>query len=507
MTALVLVFVVKNLYNAIVKAKQFEFHSKIEVRISDELLKKYLRQPYLFHLKTNSSEMYRNLLDVGQLIDTTIAPALLLICETVVIVGITALLLFVEPKGLLAVVAVFSLFWVFFSSWSNQTAKRHGRDRRFALGNRLKILHDSLNGIKEIQMYGRETAFLKRFSSENSKYSIASQKFLYLKFLPTYFLEIIVVGGLGLLATVLAISKNSATETITTLAVFGASAFRVLPSLNRTINAVQAFRFGSPILDGVKEGLDLIERKEPTASKKIKFENLIEFCDVSFRYGNQDAEIIKNVSFKIYKDMVVGIIGKSGAGKSTIIDLLLGLHLPSSGSIEVDGINIATNLPGWRENIGYVPQNVFILDSTIKENIAFGVTAENIDQEKLALAIRKAQLEEFLSKQVDGENARVGEHGLEISGGERQRIGIARALYGNPKVLVLDEPTSALDSGTEEDFFREIEDLKKSITVIVVTHKMKIVKNCEKILSISEGRIQSEGTFSEIIGLTGESSE
>jgi ABC-type multidrug transport system fused ATPase/permease subunit len=504
MTALTAIFVLKNLYNAIIKAKQFAFQSKIEVRVSDKLLNKYLRQPFQFHLKTNSSDMYRNLLEIGQLIDTTIAPALLLVCETIVIVGIAALLLFVEPRGFLAVVAVFSLFSVFFSRWSNKSAKHYGQDRRDALGNRLKVLHDCFNGVKEIQIYGRETVFLKRFSSENSKYAIASQKFLYLKFLPTYFLEIIVVGALGLLATILAISAKSPTETITTLAVFGAAAFRILPSLNRTINAVQALRFGSPTLDGVIEGLELIERKEPIESKKMEFENSIEFRNVGFRYGNQNAETIKNVSFKISKDTAIGIIGESGAGKSTIIDLLLGLHTPTSGSIEVDGIDIATNLPGWRENIGYVPQNVFISDTTIKENIAFGLTAQNIDQEKLASAIRRAQLEDFLSKQEDGINARVGEHGLEISGGERQRIGIARALYGNPKVLVLDEPTSALDSGTEDDFLREIEELKKSITVIVVTHRMRIIKNCEKILSISEGRIESEGNYSEIISLTKE---
>lgn len=502
MTVLIAIFVLKNLYNAMVKAKQFEFQSKIEVRVSDKLLNKYLRQPLQYHLETNSSEMYRNMLDIGQLIDTTIAPALLLVCETIVIVGITALLLFVEPRGLLAIVVVFGLFSFSFSRWSNKSAKHYGQDRRDALGNRLKVLHDCFNGVREIQTYGRETVFLKRFSSENSRYAIASQKFLYLKYLPAYFLEIIVVGALGLLATILTISAKSPPETIATLAVFGAAAFRILPSLNRTINSVQALRFGSPTLESVKEGLELIERTEPIEFEKMEFKNSIEFRNVAFRYRNQNVETIKNVSFRISKDTSIGIIGESGAGKSTIIDLLLGLHAPTSGTIEVDGIDIATNLAGWRENIGYVPQNVFISDTTFKENIAFGLTAENINQEKLALSIRKAQLEDFLLKQVDGVNTRVGEHGLEISGGERQRIGIARALYSNPEVLVLDEPTSALDPGTEEDFLREIEDLKKSVTIIVVTHRKRIAENCEKILSISEGRIESEGSYSETTGLT-----
>jgi ABC-type multidrug transport system fused ATPase/permease subunit len=501
MSVMVFVFFLKNIFNAAVKAKQFAFQSQIEIRISNELLRKYLKQPYAFHVQTNSSEMYRNLIDIAQLIETTIAPSLLLICESLVIIGLIILLLIVEPSGFLAVLVVFGLFTFLFTRLSNKSAQRHGQIRRDALGRKLRVLQDCFNGIKEIRISGREQIFLEQFGVENTRYATSSSRFLYLKQLPAYFLEIIVIGALGLLVIVLAIRGSSPTDSITILAIFGAAAFRVLPSLNRVITAFQNLRFGSATLDSVIEGIEVVEVRDLSSHTEMAFEKQIAFLNVGFSYGPDSDEAIRDVNFTIEKGSNVGIIGKSGAGKSTIIDLLLGLNSATSGKIKVDGFDIATCLSAWRKNIGYVPQNVYISDSTIKENIAFGVPMDDIDESKLVSAIEMAQLEIFISNLADGVNSRVGENGLQISGGERQRIGIARALYSNPQVLILDEPTSSLDAETEAELLLQIENLNRMMTVIMVTHRVKNVENCDKVLLISDGRIAAMGNYAEVISL------
>jgi ATP-binding cassette, subfamily B, bacterial PglK len=501
MSVMVFVFLLKNIFNAAVKAKQFAFQSQIEIRISNELLGKYLKQPYAFHLQTNSSEMYRNLIDIAQLIETTIAPSLLLICESLVIIGLIILLLIVEPSGFLAVLIVFGLFTFLLTRLSNKSAQHHGQIRRDALGRKLRVLQDCFNGIKEIRISGREQIFLEQFGVENTRYATSSNKFLYLKQLPAYFLEIIVIGALGLLVIVLTIRGSSPTDSITILAIFGAAAFRVLPSLNRVITAFQNLRFGSPTLDSVIEGIEVVAVRDLSAHTEMTFEKQIAFLNVGFSYGPDSDEAIRDVNFTIEKGSNVGIIGKSGAGKSTIIDLLLGLNSATSGKIQVDGVDIATCLSAWRKNIGYVPQNVYISDLTIKENIAFGVPMDDIDESKLVAAIEMAQLGIFISNLADGVNSRVGENGLQISGGERQRIGIARALYSNPQVLILDEPTSSLDAETEAELLIQIENLNRIMTVIMVTHRVKNVENCDKVLLISDGRIAAMGNYADAISL------
>jgi len=501
MSVMVFVFLLKNIFNAAVKAKQFAFQSQIEIRISNELLGKYLKQPYAFHLQTNSSEMYRNLIDIAQLIETTIAPSLLLICESLVIIGLIILLLIVEPSGFLAVLVVFGLFTFLFTRLSNKSAQRHGQIRRDALGRKLRVLQDCFNGIKEIRISGREQIFLEHFGVENTRYATSSSRFLYLKQLPAYFLEIIVIGTLGLLVIVLTIRGSSPTDSIIILAIFGAAAFRVLPSLNRVITAFQNLRFGSATLDSVIEGIEVVEVRDLSAHTEMAFEKQIAFLNVGFSYGPDSDEAIRNVNFTIEKGSNVGIIGKSGAGKSTIIDLLLGLNSATSGRIQVDGVDIATCLSAWRKNIGYVPQNVYISDLTIKENIAFGVPMDDIDESKLVAAIEMAQLEIFISNLADGVNSRVGENGLQISGGERQRIGIARALYSNPQVLILDEPTSSLDAETEAKLLLQIENLNRMMTVIMVTHRVKNVENCDKIFLISDGQIAAMDNYANVISL------
>ena len=330
MGVMVVVFLFKNIFNAAVKAKQFTFQSQIEIRISNELLGKYLKQPYAFHLQTNSSELYRNLIDIAQLVETTIAPSLLLICESLVIIGLIILLLIVEPSGFLAVLVVFGLFTILFTRLSNKSAQHHGQIRRDALGRKLRVLQDCFNGIKEIRINSREQVFCDQFEIENIRYATSSSRFLYLKHLPAYFLEMIVVGALGLLVIVLTIRGSSPTDSITILAIFGAAAFRVLPSLNRVITAFQNLRFGSATLDSVVEGIEVVEIQDLSAHTEMEFDNQIAFQNVGFKYGPESHEAIREVNFTIEKGSNVGIIGKSGAGKSTIIDLLLGLNSASS---------------------------------------------------------------------------------------------------------------------------------------------------------------------------------
>ena len=292
---------------------------------------------------------------------------------------------------------------------------------------------------------------------------------------------------------------------ISILGVFSAAAFKLLPSVSRLVQSCQALVFQKPVVSLIHE--ELVSNKSPvkpvngSSNKRMNFERELTISDLSFSYDGSNKSAIQNINLDIDAGQMIGFVGSSGAGKSTLIDCILGLIEPSSGNLIIDGERITNkNVKGWQKNIGYVPQVIYLLDASLRENIAFGVSTGFIDEEKIGNAIEKAQLSEFVSDLSKGLDTFVGERGVRLSGGQRQRIGIARALYNNPSVLVLDEATSALDHETESEVMNAVESLQGSRTILIIAHRFSTIKNCDYIYKLENGKVVLEGIPNQVLG-------
>jgi ABC-type multidrug transport system fused ATPase/permease subunit len=281
------------------------------------------------------------------------------------------------------------------------------------------------------------------------------------------------------------------------LGVFVASAFRMIPSINRVMNSLQTIAFAQSVIDVLVEQFDVIKSHLLKSDKKlkIKFENGVTVKNLNFKYSGSNKMTLNNIDFIIKKGDFIGFVGVSGSGKSTLIDNIVGLLEPSSGEISVDGININSNISMWQSTIGYVPQTIFLIDDSLRRNIALGIPDNDIDEKKISDAIKSAQLISVINKLSDGLDTIVGERGVRISGGERQRIGIARALYNDPDLLILDEATSSLDNETESDFMEAINALKGKKTILLVAHRLSTIRNCDKIYNLKNGMLHLNNDF------------
>jgi ABC-type multidrug transport system fused ATPase/permease subunit len=307
-------------------------------------------------------------------------------------------------------------------------------------------------------------------------------------------LELLAVAGLATLVVTMVLRGRDMASVVPTLGLFAAAAFRLMPSINRTLGAVQSVRYGLPVVNILHAELQLAA-VAPAPRKKdgaTGFQNEIRLADVSYTYPAAPWPSLSHVSFSIKQGECVGFIGSSGAGKSTLVDVILGLLTPSAGRVEVDGENIEHSLRTWQDQIGYVPQSIYLTDDTLRRNVAFGLPEADIDDSAVRYAVRAAQLEEFVGSLPSGLETIVGERGIRLSGGQRQRIGIARALYHNPGVLVLDEATSSLDTPTEQGVMEAVRALQRSKTIIIVAHRLATVQYCDRLYRLEHGRIVEE---------------
>ena len=304
------------------------------------------------------------------------------------------------------------------------------------------------------------------------------------------------------LVTTKVLSGQELTGILPVLGLFGAAAFRLLPAVNRSIMSAQTINLNRPLVDVVAADLGLIISTATTKSDQSHLASSISVKDLSFSYENASAQALTGVSVEIFRGEAVGLVGSSGSGKSTLVDVLLGLLKPTTGRVFVDGTDIHNNLRWWQDQIGYVPQSIFLTDDTLRRNVAFGLPKDEIDEVAIEAAIRSAQLEDFVASLPDGLDTIVGERGVRLSGGQRQRIGIARALYNNPDVLVLDEATSSLDTETEHGVMQAVQALQGEKTVIIVAHRLSTVEYCDRLYRLENARIVDEGTFSEVTSRT-----
>lgn len=498
MAFLIIIYLIKSAFLAFSIWKQTSFAYKLQGRVSEQLFNLYLRQPYTFHLHKNSADLIRNATSEVTLFTLVINALLLLITEIMVLIGIATILIYIEPMGAVVVVSVLVVAGLFFNRFTRNRVLRWGKARQHHDGLRIQHLQQGLGGVKEVKLYGRENDFLQQFSLHNYESARTNGNQVMIQQFPRLGLEFLAIFGLAMLVFIMTFNNVELANIVPTLGLFAAAAFRLMPSANRLLGALQTLRFHSPVIDTLSKELkeNAVLEGTPTLpiSHKIKrFEKTIEFKQVSYTYAGASIKALDNVSLTITKGETVGIIGASGSGKSTLIDILLGLLHASQGAVEIDGIKLGEDAKAWQSQIGYVPQSIFLTDDTLKSNVAFGLPKDSIDDASVLRAIEAAQLTDFINLLPAGIETTVGERGIRLSGGQRQRIGIARALYHNPEVLVLDEATSALDSETEYDVMQAIYALHKTKTIIIIAHRLSTVEKCDKLFQLEMGKLVATG--------------
>lgn len=497
MAALTLAFLVKNAVLALMTWKQMRLAFAVQARLSEQLFDAYLRRPYVFHLQHNSAELLRNVIsETSLLTNFVLIPGTVLISESAVLFGAVILLFVIEPAGALATGLVLAGAGVLFLRLVRNRSSRWASERQHYDGLRLQHAQQGLAASKDLKLLGREAQFIREFERHSGAAANASRKQMTVLQMPRLFLEVLAIVGLTALLFVMLGTGRAPEALLPTVGLFAAAAFRLMPSAIRVISAAQSLRYGLPVVDALGAELARLGHAVAEPSQRERLAPLagsIEVVSLRYAFPGAARRAIDDVSFEIPRGRAIGIVGSSGAGKSTLVDLFLGLLEPESGSIRVDGQDIRGNLRAWQDQIGYVPQSIYLTDDSIRSNVALGVAPELIDDAQVRAALTAAQLKEFVQGLPDGIETSVGERGVRLSGGQRQRIGIARALYHQPSILVLDEATSSLDPETEEGVMRAVEALHGEKTLVIVAHRLTTVAYCDHIYRLDAGRLVAHG--------------
>ncbi len=475
-----------------------------EARTTTDLLDRYMHAPYWIHLERNSAEFLRTLGDsISQAYSVYVMGAVSFLTEAVVAAVIVIVLIAIQPIAAIAAGLYFLIAGFLYMRLVAKRSTEAGRILSEQSMRSLKASSQALAGVKEVKIRNRQSYFVAQY--EAARYEMAKAKRLssFLNEFPKYVLEVIFITGVGLLSLIV-VTRSTSEDVLALLALFVAAGFRLLPSLVKMLASYGSIRTGRRGFELVVN--DLLAFPDARVPESVDFnpepmpitrELLVDA--VSFSYASSAIPVLDRVTFTVNRGESLGVVGASGAGKSTLVDLLLGLHLPDSGRIVVDGHDVSGNLPGWQSCIGLVPQDVYLLDDTLAANIAFGVDVDLIDHELLRTVVVQAQLSQFVSDLPAGLESMVGERGMRISGGQRQRIGIARSLYTRPNLLILDEATSALDNETELRISETIESLHGSLTMIVVAHRLSTIRKCDRILFLESGTVRDIGSFDELV--------
>ena len=500
MLVLASVFAVKTLFLVVLSWQQSQFVFGLEVSLSQRLFAGYLRQPYAFHLQRNSAELLYNVFNQVRQLSSALTSASLVITETLVAAGIGALLLLVEPLGSLLVMLTLGFASYMFHYFTKARILRWGEARQIHEMQRIQHLQQGLGSAKDIKLLGREDDFLAQYAFHNAGSALMGKRQAVLQSLPRLWLELLAVVGLAAVVIGMLAQGKPLQALIPTLGLFAAGAFRLMPSVNRILGGMQNMRYAQPVINSLHAEMHLLERNQASiCTAAMPFEKGLQLVDVGYTYAGASTAALTGINLTIPRGRSVGFVGGSGAGKSTLIDVILGLLTPNEGQVRVDGIDIQSRLRGWQDQIGYVPQSIYLTDDTLRRNVAFGLAPEQIDEAAVQAAIQAAQLQEFIASLPDGLNTLVGERGIRLSGGQRQRIGIARALYHDPHVLVLDEATSALDNATEQEVMQAIGKLQGNKTILIVAHRLTTVSQCDRLYRLEQGKLVDQTVFSKVI--------
>ncbi|WP_394172174.1 ABC transporter ATP-binding protein [Guptibacillus hwajinpoensis] len=493
------IFVLKNLYLLVFHYAQYKLIFNQELKLSEKLFESYLKKPYTFHLQRNSADLLRNItIEVPKLFQKFIISAFQLVTELLVAICILALLFLVAPVATItACVLLGASVFIFFKFFRTKILDL-GKEQQQLTGSMIKWVKQGLGAGKEIRVTGRESFFVNAYSTQGKIIASNNRNIKLLEYVPRPFIETVLIV-IVLITMVIIVYQNMGTsEIVSTLALFCMAAFRLLPSINRILSMMTAIRYNYPALAAVYEDLKnegkQVSKQNPSFSNvqgEKTFTDNITLKNICYRYPNEEDLTINNVSFTIPIGDAVAFVGKSGAGKTTLVDIMLGLLAPEKGEVLIDGTNIKDQRSVIQQKIGYIPQSIFLCDDTIRNNVAFGINKDQITDEEVWRALDQAMLKDYVESLPGQLNTIVGERGVKLSGGQRQRIGIARALYQNPEILFMDEATSALDNGTEKEIMKAIDLLKGQKTLIIIAHRLSTIENCDTVIEMSRGEIFS----------------
>lgn len=493
---LVAVYVAKNAFLAFLSWRVNKFTFDVIAGLSERLFGNYLRQPYLFHLQRNSAELIRNTVtDVDVFTSSVLRPGMLVLAELLTAVALLVLVFTAEPVGALIVAVVALSASLIFHMTAKSHVQRWGEARQVHAGLRFQHLQQGLGGAKDVKLLGREDEFIEQFRVHTRRYARVGSMHNTVMELPRLWLEVLTVTGLAAVVVTMLAQERTAATIFPILGLFAAAAFRLMPSLNRIISSLQSLKYGLPVVKtlGVELGAADVQPAHRSNAPEFPFHERLAVDNVSFKFPSSNEYVLSDVNVAIDAGSMAGIIGESGAGKSTLVDILLGLLEPHRGAVRIDGTDMQSNVRGWQNQIGYVPQTIFLTDDSIRRNVAFGLSSVEIEDAAVWRALEAAQLADFVAGLPQGLDSMVGERGVRLSGGQRQRIGIARALYHDPAVLVLDEATSSLDPATERDVMSAVQALHGRKTIIIVSHRFSTVEGCDVLFRLDAGRVADQG--------------
>ncbi|WP_377887627.1 ABC transporter ATP-binding protein [Alkalihalobacillus sp. R86527] len=494
------IYIFKNMYLLIFEYAQYKLIFNQEIKLSERLFKTYLIKPYTFHLQRNSADLLRNItIEVPKIFRKVIISSFQLATEILVASFILTLLFFVSPIATLtASIILCGSIFTFFKFYRTKISKL-GEEEQDLNGSMIKWVKQGLGAGKEVRVTGKEGYFVNEYANLGKTIAVNNRSIKMLEYAPRPFIETLLISIVLVTMLIIFYQNLETTQVVSTMALFCMAAFRLLPSINRILFVITTIRYNYPALSIVYEDIEKNEVlfpqnthvKDKMESFEKTYKGAISLTNVSFRYPNDHALIIKDVSLTIPIGSAAAFIGKSGAGKTTIVDLILGLLTPEKGKITIDGKDIDEQRSILVQKIGYIPQTIFLSDDTIRNNVAFGLVKADINDEEVWRALEQAQLKEYVRSLPAGLDTMVGERGLRLSGGQRQRIGIARALYTNPEIIFMDEATSAVDSETENEIMRAIDLLKGQKTLIIIAHRLSTIKNCDFIFEMENGEVTS----------------
>ena len=503
LVALIGAFILKNLFLFLQNVVQLRFVYTNQFATSRRMMINFMKRPYEYYLNADTAVIQRNITSDVNNMYGLILSVLQLISEGVVFACLVAVLLIVDAKMIMTIAVLLIAVLFLIKVVLKPIMVKAGQENQDYYSGLYKWIEQSVMGIKEIKIANKEQYFINEYAKCGFGYVNAVQKYNLFNSTPRLLIETVCIAGLVLYMMIVMLQGATVTEMIPQLTTFGMAAMRLIPSANRINNYLTSISYFEPFFMGVSDHLqeeihdenmvyDVEAYDHKKIVEKLDIKDKIELKDITYKYPNSEQLIFNHADMEIPIGSAVGIVGSSGSGKTTVVDILLGLLELQSGTIYADGVNVKEHYEEWLKNIGYIPQTIFMIDSTIRKNVAFGIADEDIDDERVWAVLKEAQLDEFVRSLPEGLDTGIGERGIRLSGGQRQRIGIARALFEDPEVLVLDEATSALDNDTEAAIMESINRLHGKKTLIIIAHRLQTIEKCDIVYRVENGKVSRE---------------
>lgn len=476
--------------------------------LAQRLLAGYLKRPYSWFLSRNTADMGANILnEVANYMKGVLRPFIEMLARSIVSLFILALLIKVDPFLALVVSLTLGGAYGAIFYFVRKRLTRAGKDRVYDSRKQFKYINESLTGIKDIKVLGREKYFFDSFSKHSYRANYNQAIYQIVSQLPRYALEIVAFGGILLIVLYFIALRQNTDNIIPLIALYAFAGYRLMPALQGVFGGMTSLKFNIPVLHRILDALENSVHNESAlpdwhseGGTVLSLADTIEMKNIEYTYPEGERKVLNGLDLTIYANTTVGLVGTTGAGKTTLVDILLGLFQPDKGTLTIDGVLLTEeNCRHWRNNVGYVPQNIFLCDDSVINNIALGVIRENIDFSSVEKAARLADIHDFIMNELpDGYNTVIGERGVRLSGGQRQRLGIARAMYHDPDVIIMDEATSSLDGVTEDNIIKAIHTLSKKKTIIMIAHRLKTLHECDIIHFLNDGKLYGSGTYEEL---------